>query len=75
MNRSLNDLAPGEGGRVVSIEGGYRVQQRLRTLGLVEGAAVRKLSALAWGGPVVVEVSRTQVAVGRGLARRVLVEV
>ena len=74
MKRSLNDLAPGKSGRVVSVEGGYGVRQRLRTLGLVEGATVRKLSALALGGPVVVEVNRVQVAVGRGMARRVWVE-
>jgi len=42
-------------------------------MGLVEGRVVRKLSALAWGGPVVVMVKRTQIAIGRGMARRILV--
>jgi len=75
VNKSLNDLAPGEGGRVASVEGGLRVRQRLHSLGFVEGATVHKLSNLAWGGPVVVEVNRVQVAIGRGMARRVSVEV
>jgi ferrous iron transport protein A len=33
---------------------------------------IRKLSDLALGGPVVVLVNRAQVAIGRGMARRIL---
>ena len=75
MNRSLIDLAPGEAGIVVLLEGGYGMQRRLRSLGIVEGNTVRVLSALAWGGPVVVEVNRARVAIGRGMARHVKVAV
>lgn len=71
MNRTLSDLQPGDEGRIVSLEGGHRMQSRLRNLGFIEGNTIRKLAALALGGPIVVEVNRTQVAIGRGMARRV----
>jgi ferrous iron transport protein A len=73
MEKLLTELKPGEQGIVVAVHGGRGIQARLRSLGLVEGQTLRKLSALAWGGPVVVEVKRTQVAIGRGMAARILV--
>jgi ferrous iron transport protein A len=72
---NLTELARGEEGIITAIQGGWGFQQRLRLLGLSEGRAVRKLSDLALGGPVVVLVNRAQVAIGRGMARRILVRV
>lgn len=66
-------MARGEEGVIVAIQAGQGMQQRLRLLGLVEGQRIRKLSELALGGPVVVLVNRAQVAIGRGMARRILV--
>ena len=73
MNKLLNELGPGEEGKIVALHGGRGLQHRLRSLGLVEGQVIRKLSALAWGGPVIVLVNRAQIAVGHGMARRILV--
>jgi ferrous iron transport protein A len=73
MIKHLTDLAKGEQATVVAIQGGWGFQQRLRLLGLAEGQEIRKLSALALGGPVVVLVNRAQLAIGRGMARRILV--
>jgi ferrous iron transport protein A len=73
MEKLMTELKPGEQGIVVAVHGGRGIKARLRSLGLVEGQTLRKLSALAWGGPVVVEVKRTQVAIGRGMAARILV--
>ena len=73
MVKQLTDLARGEAGTVVAIQGGRGFQQRLRLLGLAEGQGIRKLSELALGGPVVVLVNRAQLAIGRGMARRILV--
>jgi ferrous iron transport protein A len=75
MERYLTDLAKGEEGIIVAIQAGWGLQQRLRLLGLAEGQVIRKLSDLALGGPVVVLVNRAQVAIGRGMARRILIRV
>ena len=34
---------------------------------------MRKLSRIGWGGPIVLLVNRAQVAVGRGMARKIQV--
>ena len=60
--------------KIPIIQGGRGVRQRLLSLGLQEGQRLRKLSALALGGPVIVMVNRAQVAIGRGIARRIVME-
>ena len=47
---------------------------KLSAQGIVPGMVVEKTGELR-GGPVLLRVGRCQVAVGRGLARKVLVEV
>jgi ferrous iron transport protein A len=74
MEQSLVDLRQGEEAVITAIGGGRGLQARLHSMGVVEGQTIRKLSALAWGGPVVVLVKRTQVALGRGMARKILVQ-
>jgi ferrous iron transport protein A len=74
MERYLTDLDSGEQGIITALEGGWGMQERLRSMGLAEGQRIAKLSALALGGPIVVMVNRTQIAIGRGMARRILVK-
>ncbi len=73
MNKLISDLGPQEQGTIIALRGGRGLQARLRSLGLAEGQVVRKLSALGWGGPVIVLVNRAQVAIGRGMARHIVV--
>lgn len=73
MNKLLSDLGPQEQGTIIALHGGRGLQARLRALGLVEGQVVRKLSALGWGGPVIVLINRAQIAIGRGMARHIVV--
>jgi len=73
MLKRLTDLAKGEEGIISAIQGGGDMKQRLRLLGVTPGQAVRKLSGLAFGGPVIILVNRAQVAIGRGMASRILV--
>jgi len=73
MHTTLSDLREGEEAVILALQGGRGFQTRLRSMGFVEGQVIRKLSALAWGGPVVVLAKRTQIAVGRGMARKILV--
>ena len=73
MDKTLADLNPGETATILSLHGGRGMHGRLRRLGLIEGQVVQKLSTLALGGPVVVLIHRAQIAIGRGMARRILV--
>lgn len=71
---SLESLSPGQVGRVVAIHGGHGLALRLRRLGLRPGALVRAVAQGPWRGPVLLEVDGCRVALGRGIARRILVQ-
>ena len=73
--KPLADLKPGESAEIIALNGGEDFQSRLRAMGLAEGQTVRKLSRIRWGGPIVLLVNRAQVAVGRGMARKITVRV
>ena len=75
IEKPLADLKPGESAEIVSLNGGEDFQSRLRAMGLAEGQTVRKLSRIRWGGPIVLLVNRAQVAVGRGMARKIVIRV
>ena len=71
---SLAEMAPGQTGIVISLEGGWGMVRRLAAMGLHRGAAVTKTSTQPFRGPISVQVGNTEVALGFGLARRVMVE-
>ena len=71
---TLDQLRPGDKARVVSIRAGHGVQRRLSHLGIHPGDTVFLCGRGAFRGPLLVEVHGTQVALGRGIARYVLVE-
>jgi len=69
----LIDLPMGAEAEIVELMGGRSFQSRLRSLGLAEGQQVKKLSRAGLGGPVIVLVNRAQVAIGQGMATRIIV--
>jgi ferrous iron transport protein A len=71
--KPLTELSMDEEGEIVSLNGGRGFQARLRALGLAEGQRIRKLSRVGFGGPVIVSVNRAQVAIGRGMACKIIV--
>ncbi|MBN1365038.1 MAG: ferrous iron transport protein A [Syntrophaceae bacterium] len=71
----LKDLKSGESGKITQIDGGHRMVSRLAALDIRPGSIIKKLSAGAMGGPVTVEVNRVQIAIGFGMAERILVAV
>jgi len=72
---SLVDLQAGQEGVVVGISGGHGLLRRLEALGIRPGKKVAKISSMLLRGPVVVRVDGTQLAIGFGMASRVMVEV
>jgi len=72
---SLADMRVGEVGKVIEIQGGYGIGRKLETLGVRTGKEIKKLSGQLMRGPVLVQVGNTQVGIGFGMARRIIVEV
>jgi ferrous iron transport protein A len=58
---------------VVEIDGGLGALRQLANLGILTGAILQVRRAAPLGGPVLVEIRGSTVAVGRGVARKVLV--
>ena len=71
----LTELSQNESAEIVSINGGWIMQARLRDMGLVQGKIIKKISRVGLRGPVIVLVNRAQVAIGAGMASRILVKV
>jgi len=75
VKKSLADMKPGQSGVLVEIRSGHGMIRRLDALGLRLCKQVRKVSSMLMRGPVVVEVDGFQIAIGYGMASRIIVEV
>ena len=60
---------------VRSVAGGRGIVGKLEAMGLRPGKVVTKVSSQYMAGPVTVVVDGRQMAMGRGIAARVMVEV
>jgi ferrous iron transport protein A len=60
--------------RVVLIDGGHRVRSHLNTLGIHVGDWIRVVERAPFRGPVLVEIHGSRVALGRGVAKKVKVD-
>ena len=70
----LGNLEPGRTAVVVDIRGGARVTSRLDAMGIRPGVVLEKIVGQPFGGPVVVQVGRSRLALGLGMAKKVCVE-
>ena len=70
----LTLLKAGQSGKVVQVQGGLGLVNRLNALGIRPGKRITKVSSMLMRGPVTVQVDGAQVAMGFGMARRVIVE-
>ena len=70
----LLDVKTGSSVRILSLEGGAGLQDKLTQHGLYPGDCVRVLRTAPMGGPLLVDVQGREIALGRGVARKILVE-
>jgi ferrous iron transport protein A len=72
---TLAEMRTGQTGTLVGVLGGHGLIQRLDALGIRPGKKVTKLSSTLFRGPVTLRVNNTKVAVGFGMARKIIVKV
>jgi len=72
---SLARMRAGQKGNIVRISGGYGVVHKLEALGIREGQEIKKISEQWMRGPVLLQQGNTQLALGFGMASKVLVEI
>ncbi|MDZ7373065.1 MAG: ferrous iron transport protein A [candidate division KSB1 bacterium] len=70
---SLFQVHAGKTVRVTDVTGGWGIRRRLAQLGILPGTRLRVVSQGAFGGPLLVDIDGRVVALGRGIAERVLV--
>ncbi len=71
---SLFQIRPDEKVKVVEIVGGSNLEHKLLSMGLYKGKSLTKLSHIGLQGPVVIKVGRTIMALGHGVAEKIIVE-
>lgn len=71
---TLARMQLGQSGTVVQIQGGRGLVNRLNALGIIPSKRITKISSMLMRGPVTIEVDRVQVAIGFGMAMRIIVE-
>ena len=71
---TLRQMRPGQKGRIVEIQGGHGLVSRLNALGIRQGKKITKISSMLMRGPVTIQAGHTQVAIGYGMASKIIVE-
>ncbi|MBU1998445.1 MAG: FeoA family protein [Candidatus Omnitrophota bacterium] len=71
---SLVQMKENKKGKVVEIQGGLRLRNRFLSMGIYEGREITRLSHFVLRGPVAIKVGRSVLALGYGMASKVIVE-
>ena len=72
---SLARMRAGQKGKIIRISGGHGAAGKLGALGIRQGEEIKKISEQWMKGPVLLQHGNSQVALGFGMASKVLVEI
>jgi len=72
---SLLQLKSNQKAKVVDILGGMGLNKRLSAMGIHKGRDLMKLSHIGLRGPVVIKIGSGILALGHGVAAKIMVEV
>jgi ferrous iron transport protein A len=70
----LTAMKAGMVGTVISIDGGSGLVKRLNAMGIRPGVEIAKRSSQLMRGPVTVAIGNMQMAIGYGMAKRIILE-
>ena len=71
---TLARMQTGQSGIVTQIQGGHGLINRLSALGIIPGKRITKISSMLMRGPVTIQIDRVQVAIGFGMASKIIVD-
>ncbi len=74
MLTTLNQVYENRKAKIVDIEGGAGIRQRLSQMGIHPGDIVTVVRYGALRGPILIKVHGSQIALGRGIASKIIVE-
>lgn len=59
---------------VIKVDGGKGLKNKMSCLNIREGKIIKKIMSQPFNGPVIIQVDNRQCALGRGMARKIMVE-
>ncbi len=68
----LSNISAGQSVKLICVDAGHRLTHRLAELGLTPGVEFKVLQDN--GGPLVISVRDSRIAIGRGMAKKINVE-
>jgi ferrous iron transport protein A len=71
---TLNHLSSGQHALITNISGGWGVRQRLLQVGLHIGDVITLKRSATMGGPILLRLDQADIALGRGMAAHIHVE-
>jgi len=74
MPTTLDQMYENRKAKVIDLQGGSGIKQRLSQMGIHPGDTITILRYEPLRGPILIEILGTQVALGRGIASKVIVE-
>lgn len=74
MKIPLSRLRRGKTGKIKYLAGGRGFQTKMISLGVRVGKKIKVASSHRFGGPVTVEIDNMRIAIGRGMAEKIIVE-
>jgi ferrous iron transport protein A len=69
----LSLMRAGQSGIIVRLNGGRGLMRKLENMGIRPGVSITKISSQIMRGPVIIRVGSAQVAIGYGMARRIII--
>ena len=72
---TLRQMHSGKRGKIIEVQGGHGLANRLNALGIRPGKIITKVSSMFMRGPVTIQLGSTQVAIGFGMANKIIVMV
>ena len=73
--KSLSEMKDQESGIVHEIKGGRNFADRLNSLGIKPGTRITVVSSMRMKGPVTVQIGSATIAIGSGMAQKIVVKV
>ena len=71
----LSDIPKRSKARIIEIKGKQQFQQRLTVMGIRTGKIITLVSKQPFRGPITIQLFGSQMTLGRGMARKIMVEV
>jgi len=72
--KTLLQISPGDSVRVIDFDGGINLRSKLTQYGIYPGDCLHLLRKAPLGGPLLVACNDREIALGRGVAEKIIVE-